>query len=70
MASGKQGATVGGSEPTVVAASPTDVWFNPGFTRFWYSPSSEDQRQVDANASDPMLFHWDGQSWGKVELGF
>jgi hypothetical protein len=69
-ASGTVRGTLGGSEPIVVAASATDVWFNPGFTRFWYSPSSEDQGHVNANASDPMLFHWDGQSWGKVHVGF
>ncbi len=66
----KHGAILGGSEPTVVAASPSDVWFNPGFTRFWYSRSSDDQRQVDASASDPMLFHWDGQNWSKIQIGF
>ena len=68
--SGKQGGALGGSDPTVVAASPTDVWFNAGFTRFRYSPSSKDQRQVNASASDPMLFHWDGRSWSKVGVGF
>ena len=69
-ASEKPGGTLGGSEPTVVAASPTDVWFNPGFTRFWYSASSGDQPQANVTASDPMLFHWDGQSWSKVQAGF
>lgn len=67
---GKPGGVLGASEPEVAAASPTDVWFNAGFTRFWYSASSEDQRQVDASASDPMLFHWDGRSWSKVQVGF
>lgn len=70
QATGRPNGELGASEPTVVAASPTDVWFNPGFTRFWYSPSSGDQPQADVKASDPMLFHWDGQSWDKVQLGF
>jgi hypothetical protein len=67
---GKSGGIAGTGEPEVSAASPSDVWFDPGFTRFWYSPSSEDQREVDASGSDPMLFHWDGQSWSKVEVRF
>ena len=68
--SGRSFGAAGGSEPEITAASPSDVWFNPGFTRFGHSPSDEDQRQVDASASDPMLFHWDGQSWAKVMVDF
>jgi hypothetical protein len=67
---GRPSGLVGASQPTVVTASPTDVWFNPGFTRYWHPPLSEEQREVHVSASDPMLFHWDGQSWSKVKVRF
>jgi hypothetical protein len=47
--------------PHVVAVSPTDVWFDTGITRFWNN---------DSRPADPLLFHWDGQSWAKVEVPF
>jgi hypothetical protein len=48
---------IGSGDPQVVALSPTDVWFDPGFTRFWVDRSQP---------ADPALFHWDGHSWTKV----
>ena len=41
--SGDRG-TTGSDDPTVVAASATDVWFNPEVTYFWSSPSSKPGR--------------------------
>jgi len=61
---------VGANDPTIVAASSTDVWFDAGFSVFWDSSSSVGQGQVRVSASDPMLFHWDGRSWDRVKLGF
>lgn len=69
-AAGQASGELGEDEPQITAASPSDVWFNASFTRFWYSASSDDQRQIAASASDPMLFHWDGRSWSKVQIGF
>ena len=53
--------SVGSGMPQITANSPTDIWFNPGFTRFWRDGSSP---------ADPMLYHWDGQSWSKVVVPF
>lgn len=69
-AAGQASGELGEGEPQITAASPSDVWFNASLTRFWYSASVDDQRQIEANASDPVLFHWDGRSWSKVQIGF
>lgn len=61
---------LGRGEPEVVALSSTDVWFNVGFTRIWYDDSRSPEPVLDPSTADPVLFHWDGRSWAKVDVPF
>lgn len=58
---GISGGAVGTGGPQITSSSATDVWFNAGFARFW---------EGDSRPADPVLYHWDGQSWTKVVVPF
>jgi hypothetical protein len=49
--------SIGAAMADIVALSPTDVWFNPGFTSF-----STD----DLDSAVAPLAHWDGATWSLV----
>ena len=55
------GSTVGTGMPQITSSSAMDVWFDAGFTRSWDDGS---------RPADPVLYHWEGQSWTKVVVPF
>jgi len=55
------GAAGGTGIPEIVSSSPTNVWFDAGFTRCWAD---------DSRPPDPVLYRWDGRGWTKVDVPF